>query len=143
MRGEGRLTVSGELAARLRGIRKRAGLTQAELATRMGRPGRNYAGAVARLETGKTPGASLMVVADFLRACRAGFIDILGLLEDYTRRPPVHEERAARAIEELEERMAADGLRLTTDGRDADRKKKVTKGTHGTHGTGEKEADGD
>jgi len=44
-------------------------------------------------------------VGRYLRACRAGFVDVLDLLDGYTRQAPVPEARAARAIADLEERM--------------------------------------
>jgi len=58
-----------------------------------------------RLENGRTGNPGLATVGRYLRACRAGFVDVLDVLEGYTRKAPVPEARAARAIAELESRL--------------------------------------
>jgi transcriptional regulator with XRE-family HTH domain len=78
------------IGARLRELRKRAGLTLPELAYMMGhRPG--YRGYLSKLELGKLRFPTLALVADYLRACRASFSDLVPLLSEYTNRPPVRE----------------------------------------------------
>lgn len=92
------------LGPRLAGLRRRAGLNQEELAVRMGCSSPNKR-MICRLETGRSGNPGLASVARYLRACRAGFVDVLDLLEEYTRQAPIPEARAARAIAELEARM--------------------------------------
>jgi hypothetical protein len=49
---------------------------------------------LSRLEHGRFKYPSLVLVADFLRACRASFSDLLPVLDTYTDKPPVRETRA-------------------------------------------------
>lgn len=58
-----------------------------------------------RLENGRTGNPGLASVARYLRACRAGFVDVLDVLEEYTRQAPIPEARAAKAIADLEARL--------------------------------------
>ena len=72
-----------------------------------------------RIENGRTGNPGLATVGRYLRACRAGFVDVLDVLEEYTRQAPIPEARAARAIAELEGRLAGQvrirsGEELTT-----------------------------
>lgn len=83
------------MGARLRQLRRQARLTLAELAYVMGHPP-GFASHLSRLEAGRLASPSLALVADFLRACRASFADLLPALAEYTGRPPVR----ARRIEE-------------------------------------------
>ena len=92
------------LGPRLRELRRRAGLTQEELARRMGMSSPNKKMMV-QIENGRTGNPGLASVARYLRACRAGFVDVLDVLDSYTRQAPVPEARAARAIAELESRL--------------------------------------
>jgi len=92
------------LGPRLRELRRRAGLTQAELARRIGLRSGNARWMV-RIENGRTGNPGLATVGRYLRACRAGFVDVLDVLDGYTRQAPVPEARAARAIAELEQRL--------------------------------------
>jgi transcriptional regulator with XRE-family HTH domain len=89
---------STRLAAELRRLRKRAGLSQAGLARAMGREGKRSQNIVSRLERGDVKYPSLALVADYLRACRARFDDILGVLNEYATQPPVPEVETSRAI---------------------------------------------
>jgi transcriptional regulator with XRE-family HTH domain len=77
-----------ELGARLRSLRERAGLTQAQLMARAGRTGKGAAALASRLECGRVPYPSFGFVADYLRGCGAGFSDLLDLLEPLTALPP-------------------------------------------------------
>jgi len=76
-----------ELGSRLRDLRLKAGLTQLELARAMGRAGKGAANLVSRLEKGDERFPSFSLVADFLRGCRAGFKDVLDILDLYTDLP--------------------------------------------------------
>jgi len=76
-----------ELGARLRDLRLKAGLTQLELARAMGRAGKGAANLVSRLEKGDERYPSFSLIADFLRGCRAGFNDVLDILDLYTDLP--------------------------------------------------------
>jgi transcriptional regulator with XRE-family HTH domain len=87
-----------ELGKRLRDLRLRAGLTQAELAQAMGRAGKGRACIVSRMEKGKVRYPSLGLVADFLRGCRAGFADILDILDLYTDLPTTQQQVFSKAL---------------------------------------------
>jgi transcriptional regulator with XRE-family HTH domain len=101
-----------ELGLRLRSLRKRASLTQAELAQLAG--GRLEQGLVSRLESGLHANPSLTLVADYLRACRASFSEIADLLDEYTSQPrPVEKEgreAVARVTEALPEKIGNQAL---------------------------------
>ncbi len=87
-----------ELGRRLRDLRLRAGLTQPELAQAMGRTGKGRASIVSRMEKGTVRFPSLGLVADFLRGCRAGFADILDILDLYTSLPTTQVGVFGRAL---------------------------------------------
>jgi transcriptional regulator with XRE-family HTH domain len=95
-------TFSPELGQRLRDLRLKAGLTQLELARAMGRAGRSAGNLVSRLERGDERYPSFGLVADFLRGCRAGFKDILDILNLYTELPTaqskVHDAVLTRVV---------------------------------------------
>jgi transcriptional regulator with XRE-family HTH domain len=84
------------LGARLRELRRRAGLSLVELAHLMGREPAFYS-YLSRLEHGRVRYPSLVLVADYLRACRASFADIGPVLDRYTGLPPAREPRAREA----------------------------------------------
>jgi transcriptional regulator with XRE-family HTH domain len=86
------------LGARLRELRRRAGLTQLGLAVAMGRQGTGWHVWVSRLELGKYPNPSLVILADYLRACRATFADIADLLDRYTKLPVKAEVRRRATV---------------------------------------------
>jgi transcriptional regulator with XRE-family HTH domain len=86
------------LGLRLRELRKQAGLTQNELALRLGRTGPGGKSYVCRVERGDFPGLGLHVVGRFLSACGVGMRDIADVLDDYTSLPPVLEQRAKQAV---------------------------------------------
>jgi transcriptional regulator with XRE-family HTH domain len=91
-----RFRVSREVGERLRRLRIRARLTQAQLADAAGRGWANTM--VSRLESGGYPNPGIAVIADYLRACRASFEDILDILNEYTSRPTPAEEKARNAV---------------------------------------------
>uniref|UniRef100_A0A7C4CCR9 Uncharacterized protein n=1 Tax=candidate division WOR-3 bacterium TaxID=2052148 RepID=A0A7C4CCR9_UNCW3 len=92
--GEGQLAV--KLGRILREVRIRSGLSQRVLALRMAARGRGYRSVLCRLELGKIERPSVVLIADYLRACRAKFADIAEVLEDYVRQVP----QAAKAAPE-------------------------------------------
>ena len=87
-----------ELGRRLRDLRLRAGLAQLELAQAMGRVGKGGACIVSRMEKGTVRFPSLGLVADFLRGCRAGFRDIVDILDLYTELPTTQHRVFKRAL---------------------------------------------
>ena len=87
-----------EFGARLRDLRLKAGLTQLELARAMGRAGKSAGNLVSRLERGDERYPSLGLVADFLRGCRAGFKNVLDILDLYTELPTTQQKVFNRAL---------------------------------------------
>ena len=96
-----------EVGARLRQLRLEAGLTQGEVALRMCRPGPSGKSYVCQIERGYMPGLTLNAVMDFLAACGADASGIKDIIDAYTKRPPIPEERTRKQIAE-----AAVGLPL-------------------------------
>ena len=88
--------MSEDLGKRLKGLRERAGLTQAELAELAGADWDQAL--VSRLETVEHSNPTLGLVADYLRTCRASFADIADLLDAYTSKPRPVEQRGRRAV---------------------------------------------
>ncbi len=99
-----------ELGQRLRALRKRAGLTQTELARLVSSDWAHSL--VAKLETGRYENPGFGLVADYLRACRASFADLADLLDAYTSSPrPVEKqgkEKVAEAIAVLPARISCE-----------------------------------
>ena len=87
-----------ELGRKLRECRLKAGLTQQKLATAMGRQCKGSHHVAGRLERGEVENPTIGLLADYLRACRASFVDILDVLERYTARPTVIEVETRQAI---------------------------------------------
>jgi transcriptional regulator with XRE-family HTH domain len=92
-----------ELGKRLRECRLRTGLTQQKLATAMGRQGKGSHHVAGRLERGEVPNPGVGLLADYLRACRASFVDILDVLERYTAKPSVIEVETQKALVKVRE----------------------------------------
>ena len=69
------LELASPPGVRLRELRLGAGLSLVELAHLMGRE-QTYYSHLSRLEHGRVRYPSLVLVADFLRACRASFEDV-------------------------------------------------------------------
>ena len=86
------------LGRRLAEIRREAGLTQAQLAARLRGTNRGWQQAVSRFEQGKAGQQSLHFILDYLRACGKGLGAVMDVLDEYTSRPPVLEQRAKRAV---------------------------------------------
>lgn len=82
----GRKELVDDLSRRFVELRRRAGMTQQGVADAMGksRAGNMPAG---RLERGGVQSASLLTVAEYLRAVRAGFGDLKDVLSRYTSLP--------------------------------------------------------
>jgi hypothetical protein len=77
---------------------------------------------LSRLERGEMPYPSFNFIVDFLRACGAGFEDLLDLLKPHTSRRPVLKEKGDAAVAELlkslpkaEQRAMLRWERATTD----------------------------
>jgi len=96
-----------ELGKRLRECRLKAGLTQQKLATAMGRQGKGSHHVAGRLERGEVPNPGVGLLADYLRACRASFVDILDVLERYTARQTVIEVETRKALAKVREFLPA------------------------------------
>ena len=101
-----RFRVSREVGERLRRLRIRARLTQAQLAEVTGRGWANTM--VSRLESGGYSNSGIAVIADYLRACRASFEDILDILNEYTSRPTPAELKARKAVAKVIEQLPAE-----------------------------------
>ena len=96
---------SKEFGKRLRSLRERAGLTQAELAKLAGRDWDQAL--VSRLETAEHSNPTLGFVADYLRACRARFSEIADLLDAYTAQPLPVEQEGREAVGRVTEALPA------------------------------------
>jgi len=96
-----------ELGRRLRELRIRAGLTQQMLAVAMGSQRKGNHTVVSRLENGRMANPGIGLVADYLRACRAGFADIQDVLDCYTAQPTVVEVETSRALAKVREFLPA------------------------------------
>ena len=68
------------LGARLRTLRKAAGLSQVGLAARMGRTGKGASNLVSRLEADKVEHPTLRVLSEFVKACGASLADVADVL---------------------------------------------------------------
>jgi len=69
-----------EMGIRLRQLRARKGLSQSELAVRMGLRGKGSWSLVSRLERGRIASPSLMLVTHYLNACGALFSELYDVL---------------------------------------------------------------
>jgi transcriptional regulator with XRE-family HTH domain len=104
--------LSKEVGVRLRQIRRKAGLTQTDVASAMGRPGPSGKSYVCQIERGYMPGLTFNAVMDFLAACGADASAIKDIIDAYTTRPPIAEERTRKQVAE-----AAVGLPLLKQSR--------------------------
>jgi transcriptional regulator with XRE-family HTH domain len=86
------------LGQRLAGIRREAGLTQAQLAARLRGANRGWQQAVSRFEQGKAGQQSLLFILDYLRVCGKGLGAVMDVLDKYTSLPTVLEQRAKQAV---------------------------------------------
>ena len=93
-----RFRFNARLGRRLRELRKKAGLTQQLLAAAMGSECKGNHTVVSRLECGKMANPGIGLVADYLRACNAGFADILAVLDEYTLQPTVADVKTNSAL---------------------------------------------
>jgi transcriptional regulator with XRE-family HTH domain len=92
-----------ELGRRLRELRVKADLTQQMLAVAMGSQCKGNHAVVSRLERGKMKNPGIGLVADYLRACGAGFEDILSVLDAYTALPTAVEVETRGALVKVRE----------------------------------------
>jgi transcriptional regulator with XRE-family HTH domain len=90
-----------ELRARLRQLRERRGLSLRAMAVLMDRQSAGAHAQLSRLERGAMAYPPFNFIADYLRACGAGFEDLLDLLKPHTSQPPVLKEKADVAVAEL------------------------------------------
>jgi len=90
-----------EFGARLRELRRRRNLSLRDLALLMDRHGSGSYNLLGRLERGEVKGPSFGLVADFLRACGAGFEDLGDLLKAYTAQKPVLKLKGDTAVAAL------------------------------------------
>jgi transcriptional regulator with XRE-family HTH domain len=97
------LPMTKELGLRLRSLRKRASLTQAELAKLAGSS--MDQALVSRLESGLHSNPTLSLMADYLRACRASFSEIADLLDEYTSQPRPVEKEGSKAVAKVTEAL--------------------------------------
>jgi transcriptional regulator with XRE-family HTH domain len=82
-------------------------LTQQKLATAMGRQGKGSHHVAGRLERGEVENPTIGMLADYLRACRASFGDILDVLDRYTARETVIEVETQKALAKVREFLPA------------------------------------
>ena len=101
-----------EVGARFRQLRLEAGLTQSDVALRMCRRGPSGKSYVCQIERGYMPGLTFNAVMDFLNACGADVTAIEDIIDAYTKRPPIPEERIRKQVAE-----AAAGLPLLKQAR--------------------------
>jgi len=106
-RPKDRFNCDEELGKRLRECRLKAGLTQQKLATAMGRQGKGSHHVAGRLERGEVSNPGVGLLADYLRGCRASFVDILDVLERYTSRQTVIEVETRKALAKVREFLPA------------------------------------
>jgi len=90
-----------EFGARLRQLRRRQSLSLRGLALLMDRHQPGSFNLLAKLERGELKHPSINLLVDYLRACGAGFEDLLDLLKPHTSQPPVLREKADAAVAEL------------------------------------------
>jgi transcriptional regulator with XRE-family HTH domain len=76
----GRKFLTLEMGAKLRQIRLEAGITQKELAERMGMGSRSGKASISLLELGKVPDPRISTIYLYLRACGASMQELLNLL---------------------------------------------------------------
>jgi hypothetical protein len=81
----------------------------------MGRTGKGRANIVSRMEKGTVRFPSLGLVADFLRGCRAGFKDILDVLDLYTNLPTPPQKVFSRALVSIAATLPAKWQDQVTD----------------------------
>ena len=86
------------LGRRLAEIRRKAGLTQAQLAARLRGTNQGWQQAVSRFEQGKAGQQSLSFILDYLRVCGKSLGAVMDVLDEYTSLPPVLEQRAKQAV---------------------------------------------
>jgi transcriptional regulator with XRE-family HTH domain len=106
------------MGSRLRELRLRAGLTQAEAASRMGLKGQFGSKYISRLETGRIPDPALNTIARFLRACGARWYQFCDVLEPVETADVVVSEAAKellpeRALEQAETRAREETWRYS------------------------------
>jgi len=90
-----------EFGVRLRQLRARQNLSLRGLALLMDRHQPGSFNLLAKLERGELKHPSINLIVDYLRACGAGFEDLLDLLKPHTSQPPVLREKADAAVAEL------------------------------------------
>jgi hypothetical protein len=74
----------------------------------MGRQGKGNHHIAGRLERGEVPNPGIGLVADYLRACRAGLADILSVLDAYTALPAAVEVETQKALAVVREHLPSE-----------------------------------
>jgi hypothetical protein len=77
------------------------------LAVAMGSQRKGNHTVVSRLENGRMANPGIGLVADYLRACRAGFADIQDVMDRYTAQPTVVEVEISKALAKVREFLPA------------------------------------
>jgi transcriptional regulator with XRE-family HTH domain len=83
---------------RLKELRLRAGLSQAQVARVMGRTSPSGRAYVCQIERGTIQDPEFVVILDYLRACGAKLADLRDIFDRYTSRKPFWEEQAEQAV---------------------------------------------
>ena len=103
------------MGVRLRSLRRQAGLTQTQVAQRLGRTGPGGMCWVSLLERGQLPEMRLADLLATLRACGQRFAAVLDVADPYTSLPTATEEQAwqavAGAVRDLPDRQRSRALR--------------------------------
>jgi len=106
-----RAEMMARLGARLRELRLKAGLTQAQVGRLMGWSAEGGRVEVSRLEAGRLQLPTLALILDYLRACRADVLDIRDILKSYTNQPPVLVLEGREAVAEYVKPLGQDAVR--------------------------------
>jgi len=97
------------LGLRLKNLRKRAGLTQTQVAGFLGKPGPGGKSWVCQLEKGSLHEVSINNVVEFVRACGTDVGEITDVVDGYVKRPTIAEERMRRRVTDVAAGLSLSG----------------------------------